>query len=73
MLISNVEVLQGASIDDLQSSSPERRVRALETLYHNARILYGESAPVTVAERHRLEAARSKLSLCISGSGRTNI
>jgi hypothetical protein len=70
---SNVEVLECASIDDLQSRSPERRMKALEILHRNACMFYGESAPVTAAERHRLEAARLELAQSIAGIGKTNI
>jgi hypothetical protein len=73
MLTSNDGVLEGASIHDLQSQSPERRVGALEMLFRNASMLYGDTVPVTVAERHHLEAARLVLLQSISGSDRKNI
>jgi hypothetical protein len=69
MVVSNTEALEGASIDDLQSQSLARRVRALEILCRNASKLYGDTAPVTAAERRRLEDARLELAQRSSGSG----
>ena len=59
--MSNNSVLETTTIKNLQSPLPQVRVKALEILYHNARILYGEKDPTTEAERLRLEAARSAL------------
>lgn len=53
--------IETTTLSDLQSPLPQVRVRALEILYRNACMLYGETNPTTVAERLRLEAARSKL------------
>jgi hypothetical protein len=54
-------VLQTTSLEDLRSSIPGVRVKALEILYGNARMLYGERHPTTEAERLRLEDARLSL------------
>ncbi len=57
-------LLETTTLKDLQSPLPEVRVKALEILYHNARTLYGDTNPTTVAELRRLEAARSELTQC---------
>jgi hypothetical protein len=70
---SETMFLEGVPLKDLQSQSPEVRVKALESLYRNACKVYGETSSVTEAERLRLEDARSALAQNSVGTGKTNI
>lgn len=52
--------IETTTLDHLQSQRPEDRLQALEALYRNSCILYGQADLTTLEVYRRLEACRSK-------------